>query len=294
MTRESDTLKPIHLEISAIASPAAVFKAITSQTELRKWWASRVILSKNIVAQEEGREMEMRLLQSEKNHLVRYSWKMIDDPNNALPTVITFEIEDRGVSRGNTGEGITLIINHDGWSNEEERAKQEKIWLLAIEGLKNLIENRAVKPWWEIEQTTGSFRPVKMQTIKQFLEKVERASPRAKNSRKSAATVIGRLCANLDGQGNWFQKQNGNEIELRFKSFRVFGALRNGYITFRWRELEKMAGSHFHDFVQRLQLEQELDLHIGKLQEKISAISLNPDLLSQWYIDVLQHYRDNS
>lgn len=291
MKRSSEELQPIHLELEIASTPQNVFRAATSQTDLRKWWAGRIILSRNIVAQKEGQEMEMRLLQSEKHHLVRYSWKAKDKPSDQ--TVITFEIEDRGISRGKTGEGILLTIIHDGWTRQEERDAQEKIWNLALPGLKNLLEKKIVRPWWENDKVTGLFRPVKMNGIKIFLEKLEKES-RSKQEKRQAVKNIERLCQNLDGQGNWFIKDNNNEIELRHNGSKVFGAMKNGNIVFNWREVEKLAGSLFQDFAQRLTMEQDLDLHIGKVQEKIPAGSLHPDLLSQWFIDIIQYCRDHS
>lgn len=291
--RETDAIESIHLSITAISTPSAVFKALTSQTDLRKWWASRVILSRNIVSQEDGREMEMKLVQAEKNHLVRYSWRSVEEADDIVPTIITFEIEDCGVSRGNTGEGIRLHVIHDGWMDIEERNRQENVWKLALSGLKDLLEEKPIHPWWELEKNTGSFKAVKLQTIKLFIEKIDREC-RSRADKKMAGSIIGRLCQNLDGQGIWYQKQNGNEIELRFRGYRVFSAMKNGNLAFSWREIEKMAGPRFQDFTQRLSLEQELDLHIGKGQEKISSSSLNPDLLSRWFIDILQNCRDRS
>jgi len=293
MKQGIEEIEPIRLETIISSTPQNVYRAITSQTDLRKWWAARVILARNVVAQYEGQEMEMRLLQSEKYHLVRYSWKSMDNPDDEN-TVISFEIEDMGVSRGGrTGEGIQLTIIHDGWNKNDLKEKQEKIWRMALPGLKNLLENKKVTPWWKQEKSVSLFRPIKLQGIKQFVDKIDR-DPRGNGEKKHCGRVIGKLCQTLDGQGSWFIKENGNEIELRFNSIKVFGALKNGNMVFNWREIEKMVGSLFKDFSQRLVLEQEIDLHIGKVQEKIPASLFHPDLLGQWFIDVIQYCRENS
>ena len=41
MNRNSDDIEAIEHELEIMTTPAQVFRVLTSQTELRKWWASK-------------------------------------------------------------------------------------------------------------------------------------------------------------------------------------------------------------------------------------------------------------
>ena len=60
MNRNSDDIEAIEHELEIMTTPAQVFRVLTSQTELRKWWAPRVIMSRNLVTQLDGKDMEMK------------------------------------------------------------------------------------------------------------------------------------------------------------------------------------------------------------------------------------------
>ena len=283
-------IEPISIKINIDTTPIHAFRSLTSQTELRKWWAPRVIMSKHIVSVEEGKDIEMRLLQSDKNQMVRYSWRPSDWGHETPETVITFEIEDLGVSRSRTGEGISLLVIHDGWTNDKERDKQEKILKPAMNCLKLILEGKTGKPWWESERTRSGYRQVKFSVLKQFVERIDR-DHRGKPEKKLAAQNIFKLCQNLDGQGDWFIKDSGAEIDLRFNNTKIIGIVKNGNISLGWRELDKVLGSALKDFADRLSSEQNTELHIGKTQDKISAHLIEVDALTQWCIDAIQHVR---
>ncbi len=293
MNRETDILEPITFRINLVSTPASVFRAVTSQTELRKWWAPRVIMSRNTVSQEEGVDMEMRLVTEEKYQLVRYSWRGEVWPQETPATIITFEIHDLGVFRGQTGEGIRLEIIHDGWTDQEARDRQESIWKLAIPGLKALLEGRTVKPWWDGVKSADGYRNTDLTEIRLFLEKMEQES-RGRLEKKQAAGVIREICKKLDGQGEWYMKENRSEFELRFNKVRLFSVMKNGTLVLSWRELERILGERLQDYASRLSVEQDLDLRIGKSQDRISAMHLNPGFWSQWCIDIIQYKRDTA
>ncbi len=290
MKRTGD-IDPIEFKVSLNATPASVFRALTSQTELRKWWAPRVIMSRNIVSLDDGREIEMKLLQSEKNHSVRYGWRPMD--RSTLPaTVITFEIRDLGVSRSRTGEGISLEIIHDGWPSQEDRDAQEKIWKSALPGLKACVEGKKVKSWWQNERSRSDMKSARFAQIKQTLESME-SENRAKPERKLSIQKIGKVCQILEEQGAWFIKDGGGEFEIRFNNAKVFSAQKNGNIILHWRDLEKILGRSFKDFTNRLALEQSRELHIGKSLEKIPAVEMDESLLAPWFLDAIQAAREN-
>lgn len=293
MTDGRKEIDPIELEFQVMNTPNVAFRAITSQTELRKWWAPRVIMSRNIVSQEEGRDMDMKLLTAEENRLVRYSWRGRDWSEDIPNTIITFEISDLGVSRDSTGEGISISILHDNWVDESERESQKRIWEQAVICLKDHLSGNDVKLWWNIEKSKDGYRPVNLGAIKQFLERLEKDS-RGKSEKKQAAQNLLHICKEMDGQGSWYMKENGNEFELRFKDRKLFGVVKNGNLIIGWRDLEKILGDRLQDYANRLTVEQDVDLHIGKSQDKLPAYQLNPQFWVQWCLDIVQYGRTST
>lgn len=242
---------------------------------------------------EEGREVEMKLLHSEKNHIVRYSWRPLDREEQA--TIITMEIKDLGVSRRKTGEGIVLEITHDGWKNEEEKDRLEKVWKSALPVLKAILEGKKAKPWWENEKVRTDMRRVKLANLKQVVDEFELPAP--KPSRKKTAAPgpsVWKFLQLLDGHGEWYLKDDGSEIELRYGTGRIFSLEKGGILVFSWRDLEKLLGRHLKDYTNRLGMEQEIEVHTGKTQEKYSFADMDPALFAQWSIDAIQLARDSS
>lgn len=292
MQKTRHNIKPVSLAVKIDSTPAQVFRALTSQTELRKWLAPRVITAKNLISYEEEKNIDLRPVQLDKNLMVRYSWRPQDWEHHVRETVLTFEIEDLGVSRSRTGEGISLMVTHDGWSDQSERDQQEKLLHSAIGCLKGLLEGKRIKPWWDVKKANTGYQQIKLPGLKQFAEKIEKEN-RGKPDKKLSAQNIVRICQNLDGQGSWYIKENETEFELRFRDFKIFGVLKNGCISIAWRDLEKFLGKKsLKEMSNRMALEQDVDIHIGKSQEKISAHLLHVDLLTQWAIDVIQFARD--
>ncbi len=291
MRRNAEEIKPISHSTTVESTPAGAYRSITSQTELRKWWAPRVIMSRHIVSMEDGKDVEMRLLQSEKNLMVRYNWRPLDWDESVRETVITFEIEDLGVSRNHTGQGISILITHDGWSDNDQRNKQDKIWKEALACLKEMLEGREVKPWWETARARSGYRKIKLSVLKHFAERIDKEN-RGKPEKKAASQNILKMSQTLDAQGDWYIKESGTEIELRFQGTKIIGFLKNGSVVLAWRELEKLLGKNLNEYADRLALELDMDMHVGKSQEKIPAQSLEPMLLTQWCIDIIQSARE--
>ena len=150
------SLAPIEASLKLTATPAQVYRALTSQNELRKWWAPRVIMSRNLVSQEQDRVSEMRLMQAEKYQLVRYSWREQDWDPATETTTITFRIRDLGASRSRTGEGLMLEMSHDGWEDEAARERQARIWKKALAVLDKILAGKTAKAWWENQEARSS------------------------------------------------------------------------------------------------------------------------------------------
>jgi uncharacterized protein YndB with AHSA1/START domain len=293
MNLRRDHIQPIQIAVQLASTPQAAHRAITSQTELRKWWAPRVIMSRNIVSQLNGKDMEMKILQEDKYRLIRFTWRGADWKRDVPETVITYEITDLGAARGSTGQGIQIEMNHDGWSDEEERNLQENIWQQALPGLQALLEGKKFTPWWEDEKNRSGDTGYKTADLKAFLERSDKEG-RGKNDRKKSIQVIWKICQAMDGVGEWIVKESTGEFELRARGALLFASLKGGILSLNWRELEKLLGRELVDFANRLSLEQDLDLQIGKTQEKIIGKDLNPDLFSQWLQDVLDHQKSDS
>ncbi|MBL8018340.1 MAG: SRPBCC domain-containing protein [Leptospirales bacterium] len=288
MSREYDSIDPIQMTLKLGSTPQAAHRAITSQTELRKWWAPRVIMSRNIVSQVTGKDMEMKILMEDKYRLIRFTWRGLQWKRGVPETVISYEITDLGAARGSTGQGIQIDVNHDGWSDPEERSIQEKIWQQALPGLRALLEGKKFVAWWEDEQNKSGDQGYKTADLKAFLERSDKEG-RGKNDRKKSIQAIWKICQSMDGLGEWIVKESTGEFELRARDAMIFASMKGGILCLNWRELEKLLGRELVDFANRLSLEQDLDLQIGKTQEKIVGRDLNPDLFSKWLHEVLAH-----
>lgn len=284
--KSSNGADPIEFSLELHITPGAIFRSLTSQTELRRWWAPRVIMSRNIVAQIEGRDMEMRLIFEEEGRLARYSWRGNDWPSSQPSTVITFEIHDLGVSRGKTREGVRLEIIHDGWTDPEERDYQQKIWEMAIDNLKKHLLGQSFTPWWESGDHKGGFRKSNIADVEKFLERMEKEG-RGKVERRAGAARLRQICRELNGPAVWYIKDNGAEVEYRMGDRMIFGMMKNGLLIIAWRDLEKILGDRLQDYAMRLSLEQDMDIHAGQSQDRLIAQDIHPDMWIQWCKEIM-------
>ena len=175
MSQDKKQLEPIEFSIALKAMPSRVFRALTSQNELRKWWAPRVVMARNIVSQRSSIDVQMKLVDSRKNHAVRYIWRPENWDVTYPQNTIAFTIHDLGISREDTGEGLHLEIVHDGWVVVDERQQQEKIWQQALKSLKSLIEKKKVSPWWLKQNNQSSLRQVSLQGVKEIARHLQEA-----------------------------------------------------------------------------------------------------------------------
>ncbi|MCR9140808.1 MAG: SRPBCC domain-containing protein [bacterium] len=267
------------------ATPAQVFRALTSQNELRKWFAPRVIMSRNLVSQEQDRSSEMRLMQSDKYSLVRYSWREQDWDPEIETTTITYRIRDLGASRSRTGEGLLLEVSHDGWTDSVARDRQAAIWKKALNVLDKLLAGKPAKAWWENQGARGSFQQVRLAALKPLVEQI---GPEKKGGRKTTARALWKICSSVDADGNWYLKDDEQEFEFRCQAVRVFGLDLSGKITIYWSEMSKALGPNLEDFAHRLAVEQDMDVEVKKARETIMVQSISVELFIRWCQDILQ------
>lgn len=282
---EDEELEPIESSLKLVATPVQVYRAITSQNELRKWWAPRVIISRNIVCQEEDRIMEMKLMQSEPNHLIRYSWRGNEWDKSTPTTVITFQIVDLGASRNKTGEGLKLVVSHDGWVDAEEREHQQLVWKKALPALRALLSGKKQKPWWEGKEARGSYKQVKLSRLKPIIESIEKIPP-IKTSKK-ILKIVWKICTSMDKYGNWYLKNDESKYELRVDNMPIFSITTDGYVTLFWGKIKTMLGPNLDDFINRFIVEQDEDVIIGKTQKNVRVDKLHLDIWIGWCQDFL-------
>ncbi|MFN3604883.1 MAG: hypothetical protein ACK4UJ_09255 [Leptonema sp. (in: bacteria)] len=281
--KELDSIE-IHLDV--LSSPSRAYRAFISQTELRKWWAPRVIMAKNIVSHKPGKDMKMILSNYRENEFVRYKFYGLDWKDQA-ETIIVMEIFEKGVRRRDKGEGIGIHIYHEGWRSEEYRNEYQEIWNKASKSLKKLLETEQVEHWWEKEKRKGEFKSATIHQIKEFVNKMEEEAG-SKKDRIKSSKILWQIFNELDTLGEWFTKDNYSEIEFYAKGKKIFGALKTGFITIYWRELENLLGRNLQDFADRFSIEQNnLEIHVGSNYEKIQATDIIPELFVRWCKDII-------
>lgn len=283
--RMPDTLEPIEYTCHWNAMPAQVYRALTSQNELRKWWARQVVISRNKVCQREGIEVEMKLIVRQRNRSVRYSWRPIDWKANTPETVITFSINDLGASRQKTGEGLKLNIVHDGWVDSIERESQEHIWKLALESLKILLETGKEMPWWEHtkKQEIHDTQKINLQELKQYLEKTYKRSE-TQNLQKWHHSIW-KICSALSDYGSWYIKKEQDIITLHIQNEKFF-TIHKGTLCLHWKELTGLAETYKHDFKSRLSVEQDINIDMEEEESNLNIDSLNSNIWIAWCIDL--------
>ncbi len=283
--REVET---IEIQLDVFCSSARAYKAFTSQTELRKWWAPRVIMSKNIISHKPGKDMKMILTHFRENEYIRYKFYGLDWKDQP-ETIIAIEIQEKGVRRKDKGEGILICIYHEGWTNLEYKREYEEIWNKATQSLKKLLETEQIEQWWEKEKRKGEFKSATIQNIKEFVNKMEEEAG-SKKERIKASKILWQIFDELDSLGEWYVKDNYSEIEFYAKGVKIFGATKTGNIILNWRELETILGRNLQDFADRFSIEQNnLEIHVGSSFEKINSLEIIPELFIRWCKDIIQN-----
>jgi uncharacterized protein YndB with AHSA1/START domain len=127
------------------ASREAVFKALTSATELSRWFPSKVEsdprpggklkLIWEFTAAEENGSQEVKYLEVIPGEKVSYEWKA---GPTAVPTIVTFELSG-------PPHQTTVRLVHSGWPNgaegEQLRAGHVPQWSFFLGNLKSFLES---------------------------------------------------------------------------------------------------------------------------------------------------------
>ena len=233
----------------------------------------------------------MKLLQQEVNRLVRYNWRPHDWAAEKTETVLTFEIEDLGVSRSVTGQGIAITATQDGWIEPDDREKQAAIVRLAMAGLRELLEKKKTKPWWKQPGANLGYHRIQLTALKEFSERIEKEN-RGKSEKKLAAQNIWKLCQSLDSLGQWFATDSEDEFELQFRDVKLFGVQRKGTVALSWPQLESLVGKRkLKELANRLALEQDVDVGPARKQDLIPAHQVHVDLMTRWFNDLIEESR---
>ena len=279
-------LSVIHFSFHSKTVPSKIYKALTSQNELRKWWAPKVVMSRSSVSQEPGQNVRMKLIHSDKNHLVRYTWRPEDWDKSIPDTIITFTIQDLGASREDTGEGLLVDIVHDGWLDASELEKQKKIWILALRNLKALLRESPHTPWWEKKNYKTSLQQIRLTSLKQLLDVYQ------KNASSTVAKKIHqaswRICTALDKYGKWYLREGEHKFEFHHENKRLFELSQVSLILF-WKHLkEKLGICVTEEFARRLNAEQDIEASSQNSRTSFSLVKLSADIWITWAEDLIE------
>ena len=282
-----DLLPPIELEYSINAMPAQLFRALTSQNELRKWWAPHVAMSRNKVAQKKGQNIYMKLVSSKEKEesLVRYLWRPNHWPAEAPATSITIRINNPGNSRQNTGEGVFMELIHEGWISEKERSEQERIWRLAIESLQSLLENKKALPWWEKEEEAPSWYQIKPQELKQMIDKLKKNDE--KDGKNKAFQNLWQICNALNAEGLWYWSEEELSFNFKCQNQNIL-RINEEKITLFWRKMDFLPHSHLQSLKERLSVEQDFIFPLEEEETSLPLETLEGALCLSWCSDLFQ------
>ena len=282
--RKKSLLVPIEISIRLKAMPSRVFRALVSQNELRKWWASHVAMSRNKVAQKPGQHVFMQLLNSEEPSFVRYIWRPETWEKNHPESTITLTIHDLGSFRQDTGEGLLLEIIHDGWVNEKEKEEQEKIWNLALESLKSLVEHNKVFLWWEGCNLNTSRKQINLSSLKQIFDSYKKESYDKIRKRKNQN--LWKLCCTLE-EGKWFLSEGEEKIIFQCENQDLLQITQNEIILL-WDSLNKISYDTKESFVERLEVEQDIAIQATDENTTLDLDNLQFELWISWCKDLME------
>lgn len=290
MSKNIKLLPPIELERSIQARPSQVFRALTSQNELRKWWAPHVAMSRNKVSQKKDQYAYMKLISSKEKEksLVRYIWRPEHWPVHAPTSTITLSISDMGTSRQSGGDGLLLELSHEGWPNEEERNEQEQIWGLALESLQSLLENKKPLAWWKGRDEIPSWQQVKLQELKQILDSLKKKKDR--NRKNKNFHKLWQICTALDEHGKWYWNEEEQSFQFKCQNQKILNV--NGEKIFLfWKQVDFLSPFYLKDVKERLSVEQDFIFSPEEEETNISIDSLQTELWLAWCLDLLREIK---
>ena len=280
-------LPPIELERSVKTRPAQVFRALTSQNELRKWWAPRVAMSRNRVSQKKGQDVYMKLVSSKEKEgaFVRYLWRPEHWPSHAPNTTITITINDLGASRQDTGEGLLIELIHEGWIDEQERSEQEHIWGLALESLQSLLENKKALAWWKEQNENPAWLRIKLQELKQILDRFKKKKDKAGKSH--IFQKLWQICNTLGPHGTWYWNEEEQSFSFKCQNQQLLRLSEEKIILF-WGKMKVLSPFDLKDLKERLSVEQDFIFSLDEEETALDLISLQIELWLAWCLDLLE------
>ncbi len=287
MSRGKRELNPIEISCTFSAMSSQVFRALTSQNELRKWWAPRVVMSRNTISQVKGEDIHVELISSEKNCFVRYAWRPETWDLRLPQTTITYNISDLGALRQNTGDGLLLDVVHDGWLDQKTRDHQEQIWHLALESLKSLLEEKKISPWWKKHNNVSSLCQVNLQNLKLVLEKYKKSKDSSSEKRHKVYQNIWQICNTLDAYGKWYLCEEDESFIFQYENQKLFKVV-GEQVTLDWQDLEQLLGLYIEGFKDRLFVEQDIDFESNQSQISFPVASFRVELWIAWCIDLIK------
>ncbi len=299
MTQKHTSLAPLEFSCKLNAKPAQIFRALTSQNELRKWWAPCVVISRNKVSQQAKRDVEMKRLASKSNEFVRYSWRPMDWNTKRPSSIIHLNISDLGLARQSKTEGFVLEVIHDGWVCPEEKKEQDQIWTAALKSLKHLLEKKKAKPWWLGKDAFHTLEMVDLLYLKNLFEE-----KRKKEKRKHKALEyqnLWRLCNSIEALTGtahfslckWSWDSQEGRCDFYFQNKKLISlSLNYANLSLFWQEWESIAkfpGYYLQSFKDRLSVEQDIDLDAENQRSTSLPLSkLQTDLWLAWYEDFIR------
>ena len=132
------------VEISA--SLESIFKAITEEDELKKWWVDVPLLEKKMGGKmlfrflKENSEMltedfvvEGKIIEYIPNHAISYTWRPVNDPDYP-DTLVTWALDN--VSENKTK--LTLV--HSGLEQAKDTSRLDQGWSFFLNKLVDLLK----------------------------------------------------------------------------------------------------------------------------------------------------------
>ena len=278
-------LPPIELECSIRARPTHVFRALTSQNELRKWCAPHVTMSRNKISQKKGQDVYIKLISSKEESFVRYLWRPEHWPAHVQASTITVTINDLGVSRQDTGEGLFIELVHEGWIDEQERSEQEHIWGLALESLQSLLESKKTLAWWKEQNESPLWRRIKLQELKQTLDQFKKnpdGTGKNQNFQK-----LWQICNTLDKYGTWYWNEEERSFSFKCHYQQLLKLSAEEMILF-WKNMQTLSPFYLRDLKERLSVEQDFIFPLEEEETALALRSLQTELWLAWCLDMLQ------
>ncbi len=286
-TKKEITAIEYTIELKTI--PKKLYKILHSQNDLRKWWAPHVAMSHSKISQEKNKYVKMKLIQNEKDRLLRYSWRPenweINQPNGS----ITFQITDLSIARDAPAneERLILDIVHDGWLDENERTRQVEIWDFAIKSLKSLVEEGKINPWWKENLESENWDQVKIQVVKKFIDDSKKTNEKYKAQiLKILYQKLWMICNRLDEKGKWYIDNKNHSFMFMYQNVKIFSS-NFEELTILWGEILPYSSNFLNNLKERLSVEQDLNFDFNELETPLKIYSLQTELWLAWITDLL-------